>query len=313
MALNAISTQYIFPCLSEQSGWHSLLSNDSKMFWSSLSASSLDFCPQTWRCGQSSHRLTALNPQPQGCCHPPRHKSSGTGTGWLPGISPGIYCIAPDSEISLFFSSSEKLWVFLPVLTQLTDLHLIFTLVCLFHLLGLAPHATPSKQCLPPGKDLRILGGRDDSQPSWGWTSDLPTSLLPHPLPLGFPAHMLLFSAASDSSPCTRGCSTHTCWWYLALCLCAAMTEYFLQKREEITEVFLSKWWVYEIYRDCALLGYIFQVLLFQMVPMHIWFFHLGDALSLMFTWKKADEPREIQCGISGTLWKDFWVQPWTP
>lgn len=53
-------------------------------------------------------------------------------------------------------------------------------------------------------------------------------------LPLSFPAHVLLFNPVSDPPPCTRVSSSNLGQWYLALHLCVAVAEYFLQNGEEI-------------------------------------------------------------------------------
>lgn len=222
MALNAITTQYIFPCLNEQSGWHSLMSNDSKMFWSLFSASSLDFCPQTRRCEQSSRRLTALSPQHQGCCHPPRHKPSGTETGRLPGFSPGIYWHSTRLRNLTFFQFFRKVMSFSPSSDSTFWSSAHFHTSLSFPSLGNNKQAVSTTRVKTSGSYV----GEMVPSPVEARHLIYPQGFsLIHPsLPLDFPALVLLFSTVLGSFPYTRGSSTHPCWQYLALCLCAAIT-----------------------------------------------------------------------------------------
>jgi len=101
-----------------------------------------------------------------------------------------------NSEISLFCRFSWQLWVLLPDLTQLAVLQLVFVQVCLLHLFGQAPQATPNQQC-PAG------GYGHGSQPVLHWTPNLPSPHLPPvqpTIPLTFPAEALLVSPTSHSA-----------------------------------------------------------------------------------------------------------------
>lgn len=175
MVLNATAAQHIFLWLHKQSGWHYLTSSDSKMSWSLLLAALPSSC--TRRHEQRSVQVTAptlISSWPSNSwaesdvsCHPPGHKLSGTGTGWLTVISPGICWQRINAELKshCFADPQGSYGVFLLVLTLPTDLQLIFIPVCLFHLHGHAPHA--------------ILQVGPGSQPSLSWTPNPPSTLLP--------------------------------------------------------------------------------------------------------------------------------------